>query len=178
LFSVFNADAVERAELFAGGFGAEFGGRVSSVLNIESRTDVPASTELVGGVSLLATRLLVRGPLPIGAPTDSTAARGSWYLSGRRSYFDQLLRPVADFPYHLTDLQAGATIPTRGGGQLSFTGYWGEDVLDLSNFGGDDDDGASDVLRLRWRWGNQVIGGRLVQPLPRGWIGEARLGFS
>src|SRR5690606_5147426 len=55
--------------------------------------------------------------------------------------------------------------------------YWGVDLLDLSNFG-EGNDGENDVLRLRWRWGNQVAGTRLLQPLGRGWIGETRIGFS
>jgi len=177
LFSVFNSDAVERAELFAGGFGAEFGGRVSSVLNIESRSDPVDSLEVHGGVSLLATRVLVRAPLPGAVGRALGGERGAWFLSGRRSYFDQLLRPVTDFPYHLTDLQAFATTGTGGGGRLSFTGYSGADVLDLSGFGLDDG-AAADVLRLRWNWGNRVAGLRWQQPLRGGWISDSRLGFS
>ncbi|HUO85582.1 MAG TPA: hypothetical protein VM534_10760, partial [Thermoanaerobaculia bacterium] len=176
LFSVFNADAVERAELFAGGFGAEFGGRVSSVVNIESRSDTPDDIEVAGGISMLASRILVRGPVPQSAGRWLAGEGGSWFLSARRSYFDQLLRPVVDFPYHLTDLQAHAGIGTRGGGTLSFTGYWGEDLLDLSNFGSEG--GASDILRLRWKWGNQVAGVRLVQPLAHEWLAEVRVGHS
>src|SRR5690606_32951268 len=98
LFSVFNSDAIARAELLAGGFGAEYGGRVSSVLNVESDAGAPERVEVAGGVSLLATRLLVRAPLP------ERLGEGSRVGPGRRSYFDVLLPPLADFPYHLTDL--------------------------------------------------------------------------
>ncbi|MBV9774238.1 MAG: carboxypeptidase regulatory-like domain-containing protein, partial [Gemmatimonadetes bacterium] len=54
LFSVFNSDVVARAELLAGGFGAEYGGRVSSVLNVESRSDTTRRITGDAGVSLLA----------------------------------------------------------------------------------------------------------------------------
>ena len=64
LFSVFNADAIARAELLAGGFGAEYGGRVSSVLNVESDAAATDGLEVTGGVSLLAARVLVRAALP------------------------------------------------------------------------------------------------------------------
>lgn len=186
LFSVFNADAVERAELFAGGFGAEYGGRVSSVLNIESRSDIPSGLEASGGISLLAARLLLRAPLPSAVTGLFGGDEGAWFISGRRSYFDQVLRPVAEFPYHLTDLQARISTNTASGGTLSFTGYFGNDVLDLSDFGlNDDDDGdegsgndATDVLRLRWNWGNQVAGIRLLQPIGSEWIADARVGYS
>lgn len=173
LFSVFNSDAVERAELFAGGFGAEFGGRVSSVLNIETRDD-PQTTEIAGGVSMLASRALVRTPVPDGLLGGQG---GSVMVSARRSYFDALLRPVADFPYHLTDLQTHVAVGTPAGGRLAVTGYWGEDVLDLAN--ADFEEGsAADALRLRWNWGNKVLGARLTQPLMGGWVADLRAGYS
>jgi len=178
LFSVFNSDAVERAELFAGGFGAEFGGRVSSVLNIESRAAMADSIEISGGVSILASRVLLRAPLPNVLGSALGGERGTWFVSARRSYFDQLLRPVLDFPYHLTDFQGFATLETRGGGRVSFTGYKGADVLDFSRFGLSDEGDAADFLRLRWNWGNQVTGVRWQQPLGRGWVSDSRLGHS
>ena len=176
LFSVFNSDAIERAELFAGGFSADFGGRVSSVLNIESRKDLPDGFQFEGGISMLSTRLLVRAPLPDPIQSPLGLQNGSWFVSGRRSYFDQLLRPVANFPYHLSDLQAYATGNTAGGGRLALTGYWGGDVLDLSDVGLADG-GAADVLRVRWNWGNQLAGLTWTQPL-EDWRFDARLGFS
>jgi hypothetical protein len=177
LFSVFNSDAIERAELFSGGFGAEFGGRVSSVLNIESRTDIPESMELRGGVSMLASRLMLHAPMPTAVSRALRSDGGSWFLSARRSYFDHLLRPIANFPYHLTDLQAHAAVTMRGGGRIAATAYWGEDVLDLSSLGLSGG-GAADVLRLRWNWGNRVLGATWSQPLGGGWIANSRLGYS
>ncbi|WP_420128409.1 TonB-dependent receptor [Longimicrobium sp.] len=177
LFSVFNSDVIARAELLSGGFGAEYGGRVSSVLTVES----DAGEERFGadvGVSVLASRIALHSALPDPIVNGLGGERGSWYLSGRRSYFDALLRPVTDFPYHLTDLQAGATMETAGGGRLQLTGYIGEDVLDLSNFDppGEDDEGS--ILKVRWNWGNDVAGVRWTQPLGSRWVSETRLGFS
>jgi hypothetical protein len=178
LFSVFNPDMVARAELLAGGFGAEYGGRVSSVLNVESRVEAAEpGIRAEGGVSLLATRLAVRSPMPSGLARVFGGESGSWALSGRRSYFDQILRPVVDFPYHLTDVQFHSSMETAGDGRLRITGYTGEDVLDLTNFtppGGD----AADILRLAWSWGNDVIGAHWQQPVGRAWIADTRLGFS
>lgn len=177
LFSVFNSDVIARAELLSGGFGAEYGGRVSSVLTVES----DAGDERFGadmGVSVLASRLALHAPLPSSIVRGLGGERGGWYLSGRRSYFDALLRPVTDFPYHLTDVQAGAVMETAGGGRLQLTGYIGEDVLDLSDFDppGEDDEGS--VLKVRWNWGNDVAGVRWTQPLGSRWVSETRLGFS
>ncbi|HEV2132322.1 MAG TPA: TonB-dependent receptor [Longimicrobiaceae bacterium] len=181
LFSVFNSDALARAELFAGGFGAEYGGRVSSVLTVESRAGGGEGEGLRGeaGVSLLASRLALHGNLPAAVPRLLGGREGGWLLSGRRSYFDKLLAPVVDFPYHLTDLQGHINVGVAGGGRIRFTGYTGRDVLDLSDFtppGGSD---AESVLRLRWNWGNDVLGARWEQPLGGGaWLLDTRAGFS
>jgi hypothetical protein len=185
LFSVFNGDVIARAELLAGGFGAEYGGRVSSVLSVETEPGTQGKgVRGAAGVSILATRLALRGDLPV---RDSLGRRGGWLVSGRRSYFDALLAPVVDFPYHLTDLQLGASIPLARGGTLRFTGYGGQDVLDLSDFEapgnddeeeeGEEDQSADDILRVRWNWGNQVAGVHLSQPLGR-WTSDTRLGYS
>lgn len=186
LFSVFNADLIARAELLAGGFGAEYGGRVSSVLNVETRTGGEDGRFRVdAGTSLLATRVAAGGPLPGALEGALGGSGGGWLVSGRRSYFDVLFAPVVDFPYHLSDLQAGLTLGTRGGGRLRFTGYWGEDVLDLSDFEvpedpdaepGEDDDETS-ILRIRWSWGNQVAGVRWEQPFGA-WVTSTTLGYS
>jgi hypothetical protein len=176
VFSVFNSDAVDRAELLAGGFGAEFGGRVSSVLNIESRDERPEGMEVTGGISLIASRILLRGSVP--DVLGRAASGGSWFISARRSYLDQILRPIAEFPYHLSDLQGRVSLETRGGGRIGITAYLGDDVLDLSNFGLSNQGTATDILRLRWNWGNRVIGASWDQPLPDAWQLSTRVGYT
>ncbi len=169
LFSVFNADMVERAELQAGGFPAQFGGRVSSVLNVES--DPGQRGQLAsGGVSLLATRIALATDVDSAwtRQIGLNSARGRIAL--RRSYFDQLFRPFFDFPYHLTDVQAYAEGWTHAGNRLSFTGYTGRDQLD---FAGVD----SFPLKLRWDWGNDVAGARWLGHV-KGGVLDARIGFT
>jgi hypothetical protein len=177
LFSVLNSDALARAELFAGGFGAEYGGRVSSVLTVESRSGGEPGWHFDGGVSVLASRLTARGVLDADRPNPLGGTGGSFLVAGRRSYFDYLLRPVVAFPYHLTDLQSHGEIGLRGGGRLRATGYWGEDVLDLSEFQPPGNADTVSILRVRWDWGNTVLGLRWDQPVGR-WLAETRLGYS
>jgi hypothetical protein len=179
LFSVFNSDAVARAELLSGGFGAEYGGRVSSVLNVETKPG--GGAEGFGGeagVSLLASRVNLHGNLPRGVRRLLGGDAGGWMVSARRSYFDVVLKPVVDFPYHLTDLQGTATLATGGGGRLRLVGYTGQDVLDLSHFDppGENNDDET-VLRIRWNWGNTVVGARLEQPVGE-WVATASLGLT
>jgi hypothetical protein len=166
VFSVFNADMVGRAELLAGGFPAEWGGRVASVLQIESDPGL-GPLDVQGGISLLATRASVGAPLPDAAGLENGRLR----LSLRRSYFDALFRPFFDFPYHLTDAQLYAEAWTRGGARLSVTGYSGRDVLNLAR-------SDSFPLRLRWGWGNDLAGARLTAPLARGGALDVRSGFT
>jgi hypothetical protein len=171
-FSVFNADMIQRAELRSGGFPARYGGRVSSVLDIQ--TD-PGDGELGGdaGISLLATRLALGGSLPEGFRDGLGLRRGRWKVSGRRSYFDQLLRGAVDFPYHLTDLQGFFEGWTGGGDRVSFSGYVGRDVLDLTTL-----DPEEFPLRIDWDWGNSLLGFRWTRPREDGGWWELRSGFS
>lgn len=179
LFSVFNSDAIARAELLSGGFGAEYGGRVSSVLNIETKPG--GGSEGFGvetGVSLLSSRVSMHGNLPRGVRGLLGGDAGGWLVSARRSYFDVLLKPVVDFPYHLTDLQGTATLGTAGGGRLRLVGYVGQDALDLTDFHPPGIDSTeTNILRLNWSWGNAVAGARLEQPIGA-WVATASLGVS
>jgi hypothetical protein len=159
VFSVFNADMIARAELLAGGFPAEYGGRVSSVLSIDSDAG-GAGLDVQAGVSVLATRVAVGAELPPGLLGGVGLRSGRARISVRRSYFDQLLKPFFDFPYHLTDVQGFAETWTAGGSRVTLTGYTGRDVLDLTGT-------ESFPLRVRWHWGNDVLGGSWTRPL--GW---------
>ena len=164
VFSVFNSDMVDRAELMAGGFPSRYGGRVSSVLDV--RTDPgDGSFGVDAGVSLLATRAAVSAGLPPEATPDGVGPVRV-RLSLRRSYFDVVLSPFFEFPYHLTDVQGVAEVWTDNG-VWTVTGYTGADVLDLRS---SEEfpllfrlDWGNDVLGARWRglWGNVSVNGRV-----------------
>ena len=154
VFSVFNADMIDRVELMSGGFAAEHGGRVSSVLEIES----DAGQGEFGGdaaVSLLASRIAVGGRLPDAAADALGQANIRYRVSARRSYFDVLFKPAFEFPYHLTDLQAVVEGWTPSGDRLTITAYTGADVFDLTQI----EDGGF-PLRVDWDWGNDAVGVR------------------
>jgi hypothetical protein len=171
-FSVFNGDIVQRAELRSGGFPARFGGRVSSVLEIQSD---PGDGSFRGdaGVSLLATRLALGGGIPEGWNGRIGLREANWRFSARRSYFDQIMRPVFDFPYHLTDLQGVFEGWTEGGNRLAITAYSGRDVLALTNL-----DPEDFPLRIDWDWGNDLVGVRFTHPRRDGGWWELRTGYS
>jgi len=170
IFSVFSADMIDRVELQSGGFPAEFGGRVSSVLRVETDPG-PGSLQVDGGVSLLATRMAVSGGLPEGLRSGLGLASARWRVSGRRSYVDQLSRPFFEIPYYIGDYQGIFEAWTPGGSRWTFTAYSGEDVLDLARLPVEDF-----PLRAYWDWGNTLTGLRWLRAFPGGGTLEAAAG--
>ncbi len=170
VFSVFNADMIGRAELRAGGFPAEYGGRVSSVLTVESDVG-DGEISVDAGVSVLASRVALDGSLPAAAANALGLANTRWRVSGRRSYFDVLLKPWTEFPYHLTDLQGVFEAWTKGGNRIRVTTYTGSDIIDLSDVG-------DNPLKIRWGWGNDAVGASWTNPMRGGGAMDVRASFS
>jgi hypothetical protein len=169
IFSVFNADMVDRVELHSGGFPAEHGGRVSSVLQIESNAGA-GNFSVDAAVSLLATRVAVGGGVPSSVANALGFANIRYKTSGRRSYIDLFFPKV---PYHLTDFQTIVEGWTTGGDRVTLTAYSGKDVFDLTNL--DDEDFP---LRVDWDWGNDAIGARWIHPRSGGGSFDVRANFS
>jgi hypothetical protein len=172
MFGVFNADMVQRVELLAGGFPARYGGRVSSVLSVESDAG-EGPFDVAGGISLLAARLAVGAAVPEVVARPLGLARARMRVAGRRSYIDRLFRGATELPYHLADLQLYGEAWTPAGTRLLVSGYTGEDVLDLARL-----DPDRLPLRLRWDWGNDVVGVAATVPFGNGEILDVRGGWT
>jgi len=137
VFSVFDPDAVKSVELLAGGFPAEFGGRLSSVLDITTREGNKNRLDGSMAISMLATKVLVEGPLP----------KGSFLTFFRRTYFDKMLKLFkVDFPYYFYDFNAKAIFELSQSTKLSLTGFVNTDNLDFGT-------GAE---RVNLIWGNRM----------------------
>ncbi len=176
-FSVFNADMIRRAELRSGGFPAEYGGRVSSVLLLDSDVG-DGALGVDAGVSLLASRVAVNGSLPGRMSNALGLASARWRMSARRSYADAVLRPWADVPYSLRDLQGVFETWTKGGNRFRLTAYSGSDRLDAPNgLGGSGADG-DESIKIVWDWGNKAIGASWTDPMTGGGALEVRGYFS
>lgn len=110
LTSAFNPETVSRFELTAGGFGAEYGDRLSSILVVENRPG-SSSQALTGSaaVSLTDANVVLEGKLP-------GQAKGSWLVTGRRTYYDLVADKVTgnDLP-SFGDLQARGDWHARPG---------------------------------------------------------------
>src|SRR6185369_19670 len=87
-FSVFNSDAIKNVSIYKGGMPAEYGGRLSSVLDIKMNDGNNQKFGVSGGIGLISSRLNVEGPI--------VKDKGSFSISARRSYADIFLKLSAD----------------------------------------------------------------------------------
>ncbi|MEC8336190.1 MAG: TonB-dependent receptor [Bacteroidota bacterium] len=85
-FSVFNADAVKNMSITKGGFPARFGGRLSSILEINMKDGNMREFHGDGNISIIASKLTLEGPI--------VKDKASFMVSARRTYLDLLLRPI------------------------------------------------------------------------------------
>ena len=131
-FSVFNADAIKNVKLIKGGMPSNYGGRLSSVLDITMKDGNYKSFHADGGIGLIASRLTLQGPIK-----EDTS---SFILSGRRTYIDVLTKPLipdtsafSGSGYYFYDLTAKLNWRLSDKDRLFLSGYFGRDVFTFNN---------------------------------------------
>ncbi len=149
MFSTFDANAIEAVDIITGGFPAPYGGRLSSVLDVELLDGRTTDTELKGAISALSAKLLLDGPL------FGTGA--SYVIGARRTYADQFADKFSDdpFTYYFGDAVAKLAVPLGGDVDLSVTGYWGRDDIEFPWFKATEDRERTD---FKLDWGNRLVG--------------------
>ncbi|MDF1696395.1 MAG: TonB-dependent receptor [Saprospiraceae bacterium] len=126
-FSVFNADAIKNTTLIKGGMPANYGGRLSSVLDIQMKEGNNKKYAVEGGIGLISSRLTIQGPL--------VNEKSSFIVSGRRTYILDLAQPLlngSDFEgtnYYFYDLNTKWNYRFSNKDRLYFSGYFGRDVF-------------------------------------------------
>jgi len=160
IFSTFNTDAIKEADFHAGGFPARYGGRMGAILNVINREGNTEKITGSGNISLVTGKALIEGPLP-----KWKGIKGSWLLSGRRTYFDQFINLVTgtkgQFPYFFYDYQFKTNIDINQNHRLTYTRFYGDDILRFSssdqssnNIGGT----SKNTYGVDWPWGNHTNG--------------------
>jgi hypothetical protein len=147
IFSAFNADALQDARLLKGYMPPEYGGRLSSVLDVRLREGNAPSWRASGGIGLISSRLSVEGPL--------IKDRMGLLVTGRRSYADLLLLLAGDPALRSTklyfyDLTAKLNYNISDKHRLYLSGYFGRDVFKSADFL--DLNWGNATLTLRWNW--------------------------
>ena len=122
--SVFNPDVLSGVESMNGAFPAEFGGRLSSILDVRTKSSMTARTQVKGNIGLLASRLMIEQPL--------LKDKLSFMVAARRTYVDQVVKLAhQELPYFFYDLNAKVLFrPTRND-EIEITHYSGDDILDF-----------------------------------------------
>ena len=159
LTSAFNPETVERFELTAGGFGAQYGDRLSSILTVDNRAGTRARA-FAGTTSLSVTdaNIVTEGRLP----------HGSWLVTGRRTYYDLFAERVTDSDLpSFGDLQSKVVWEPRPGHELSLFGLRSRESTDAEFEG----NVPADQLALKDTSSNDVVS--LSSTAPR-WAGGRR----
>jgi outer membrane cobalamin receptor len=123
-FSTFNPEAVKDVELIKGGYPAEYGGRMSAVLDLVQRDGNRNEIEGMASLGLIASRMSLQGPV----------GNGSWFIGGRRTYIDYLTNmfstPADPLPdYYFYDANAKITQDVGANDRLSLSGFTGRDEM-------------------------------------------------
>lgn len=143
-FSIFNADAVKDVKVYKGGIPAQYGGRLSSVVDVRQKEGNSKNLAFNGGVGLLSSRLLIEGPI--------VKDKASFMVAGRRSYADLFLKLSNDSAVnqnilYFYDLNAKVNWRLSDKDRLYLSGYFGKDVFGISDLFGFDWGNTTGTLR-------------------------------
>ncbi|SEM19470.1 Outer membrane receptor proteins, mostly Fe transport [bacterium A37T11] len=144
-FSTFNSDAIKDVNLYKGSMPAQYGGRLASVLDVSMLDGNNKKFTAEGGVGLIASRLKVEGPI--------VRNKGSFMISGRRTYADLFLKLSSDSSVnnsrlYFYDLNLKANYQINVDNTLYASGYFGKDVLGYADEFGFDWGNATATVRL------------------------------
>ncbi len=146
-FSVFNGDAIKNVTLIKGAAPANYGGRLSSVVDISMKEGNNKKYQVEGGLGLIASRLSIQGPL--------LKNKASFMVSARRTYIDALVKPfvkktssLSGSGYYFYDLNAKMNYIVSKKDRLYLSGYLGKDVFTFKN--------KERTFNVNIPWGNKT----------------------
>ncbi len=148
-FSVFNGDAIKDVTLIKGGAPANYGGRLSSVVDVSMKEGNLKEYHAEGGIGLIASRLTLEGPIK--------KEKGSFMVSGRRTYIDVLAKPFSkkleNTGYYFYDANLKANYKLGDKDRVYLSGYTGVDKFKFANSRGSfkaDIPWGNNTATLRW----------------------------
>ncbi|MEJ5051466.1 TonB-dependent receptor [Chryseobacterium culicis] len=150
-FSTFNSDALKDASIIKGNSPAQYGGRLSSVLDVKMKDGNNKDYNINGGIGLISSRLSVEGPIQ--------KEKSSFIVSGRRTYADLFLKTNKDYKdnkLYFYDLNLKANYQINENNRIYLSGYFGRDVLGLGDTF--NTDWGNTTATLRW---NSIISSKL-----------------
>ncbi|HRW75343.1 MAG TPA: TonB-dependent receptor [Saprospiraceae bacterium] len=146
-FSTFNSDAVKDVKIYKGGFPAQYGGRLSSVIDVKLNEGNNQKFSGTGGIGLISSRLTLEAPL--------VKNKSSMIISGRRTYADLITRsinranednpdynPIPDYYFYDLNTKINYTLSDKD--RLYLSGYFGQDRFGFDN----------ENFNFNFNWGN------------------------
>ena len=128
LFSVFDTDIIRNAEVYTGGFGAEYGGRVSSIMDITTRDGNKKRISGKIGGSTFGAKVMVEGPLKKAKNENDMSI--SFILSAKNSYLEQTSQSIYGeilngeiLPYNFQDVYGKVSLNAQNGSKINFFGF-------------------------------------------------------
>ncbi len=151
-FSTFNSDAIKDATIIKGNSPAQYGGRLSSVLDVKMKEGNNKGYNVTGGLGLISSRLSIEGPVQ--------KDKSSFLISGRRTYADVFLKAspkFSDSKLFFYDLNAKANYRINDKNKIYFSGYFGRDVLGLGNTFNTNWGNSTGTLRWNSIWNSRLF---------------------
>ncbi len=144
-FSTFNADAIKDVSLYKGGMPAQYGGRLSSVLDVKMQDGNNKEFGIEGGIGLIASRIKAEGPI--------VKDKGSFMISARRTYIDLLLKASPDSSIkgntlNFYDINAKANYKFDDKNTVYLSGYFGQDNIGIKDLFANDWGNTTATVRL------------------------------
>lgn len=154
-FSVFNSDALKDVKLYKGAAPAEFGGRLSSVLDIKMKEGNSKRFSMSGGIGLISSRLTIEAPI--------VKDKGSFIISARRTYADVFLRlskneNAKNSILYFYDLNAKANYRLGKKDRIFVSGYFGRDKFGFADQFGFDWGNATGTFRWNHIYTDKLFG--------------------
>ncbi|MDP9046524.1 MAG: TonB-dependent receptor, partial [Bacteroidota bacterium] len=153
-FSTFNSDAIKDVSLYKGGMPAQYGGRLSSVLDIKMNEGNNREYTAEGGLGLISSRIKLEGPI--------VKDKGSFMISARRTYIDFFLKASSDSTIkessiYFYDINAKANYHFDDKNAIYLSGFFGKDVLALKNTFGTNWGNSTGTLRFNHIFSNRLF---------------------
>jgi len=150
-FSLFNGDALRSVELIKGGFPAEYGGRLSSVIDMNMKDGNKEKYTGELGIGVISSKGVLEGPFAKG--------KGSFIVSGRRTYIDALTQPIilalnngSGAGYYFYDFNAKANYKINDKNRVYLSGYFGRDKFYVNL--NESFESQSYKSKVNFGWGN------------------------
>ncbi|RQO75447.1 hypothetical protein DBR43_08860 [Pedobacter sp. KBW06] len=153
-FSTFNADAIKDVSLYKGGMPAQYGGRLSSVLDVKMQDGNDKKFGVEGGLGLIASRIKAEGPL--------VQNKSSFMISARRTYIDLLLKAFGDSALkkntlNFYDINAKVNYKFDDKNTLYLSGYFGQDNIGIKDLFANDWGNTTATMRFNHIFNNRLF---------------------